>query len=241
VRQGGRPPNSAPALLLSPGISLAAEAELASPSAVATAAAAGAATMAPRDDRLLATLKAAEPRGPKGLAKADPGAALALAAHCCMLECGFQVRRAFLGHVRCGGVGRGRAAGAAAAAGEAALLETAERPRRQRRQPAAACGPRASPSELTLGLRGRRRTALPLPAAPLRGRCPRPAAPIQTSSGRRRRPRQKAGSCSFLTSGCLSTSTPQSWGASRCTARCSAYRDACSCRPWRRARPAITT
>ncbi|KAI8473003.1 MAG: hypothetical protein J3K34DRAFT_196154 [Monoraphidium minutum] len=44
-----------------------------------------------QDDRLLPLLQAAEPRGPRALAKPDPGAALALAAHCCMLEAGFEV------------------------------------------------------------------------------------------------------------------------------------------------------
>jgi hypothetical protein len=44
------------------------------------------------EEPLLELLQRAEPRGPRGLAKPDPGAALALAAHCCMIEHGFKVQ-----------------------------------------------------------------------------------------------------------------------------------------------------
>lgn len=63
----------------------------AGPTTPAAAAPGEAAAAAPEDNRLLDALRRAEPRGPRGLAKRDPGAALALAAHCCMLESGFQV------------------------------------------------------------------------------------------------------------------------------------------------------
>jgi len=49
------------------------------------------------DEPLLDTLQRAEPRGPRGLSRPDPGAALALAAHCCMIEAGFKVRGMPLG------------------------------------------------------------------------------------------------------------------------------------------------
>ncbi|GBF94135.1 hypothetical protein Rsub_07122 [Raphidocelis subcapitata] len=45
---------------------------------------------APEADAALApALRRAEPRGPRALSKPDPGAALALAVHACMLEAGF--------------------------------------------------------------------------------------------------------------------------------------------------------
>mgnify|MGYP001811204606 FL=1 len=45
----------------------------------------------PAEGELLDMMQRAEPRGPRALAKPDPGSALAFAAHCCMLEGGFQV------------------------------------------------------------------------------------------------------------------------------------------------------
>lgn len=209
-------------------------------------------------DEVLDLMQRAEPRGPRALAKADPGSALALAAHCCMLEAGFEV-----GAGARGAGGRGRwLCQQQKTEGERAEGRASRAPGKGARRPAGrvtrALGPFSPPGRrcrwATAPRRRGRRAARPRPA----GTCSFPtsgAHPVAWGRGNkagsgparavaRRWPRAArvgaarhgwhpthptANPLPYSTPlGFSSTPTRASPAASRCTARCSARRAACS-------------
>jgi hypothetical protein len=178
---------------------------MAAPPAAAPADAAG-------DEPLTPVLARAEPRGPRALVSRDPGAALALAAHCCMLDAGFQVGAR--GGGRLPGTGRARRCKAPVSTPAAAARRRPTRasPRLTSRPPSR---PPPSPPRCTA----------PTPTRPRRPAPTRPA---------------PAGSARCRTSGCSPTPTPARPAASCCTARCSARRGACWLPAWSRRRPATS-